>query len=133
MTMAVGLEMRLPFCDHELLEYVWNVPWSMKTDGGVKGLLKAAMADILPESTVNRKKSAYPHIQNPLYDETILRDAERILGDKLSPAAFMFDNTKLTKRIRQIRSGDASVNAAHMFIQLIETDQWMRDYNVASG
>ena len=133
MTMAVGLEMRLPFCEHELLEYVWNVPWSMKTEGGVKGLLKAAMADILPESTVNRKKSAYPHIQNPLYDETILSDAERILGDKSSPAAFMFDNAKLTTRIRQIRSGDASVNAAHMFIQLIETDQWMRDYNVLPG
>jgi len=48
MSMASGLEVRFPFCDHRLVQYLWNVPWSMKSRGGTKRLLKDAMADLLP-------------------------------------------------------------------------------------
>ena len=40
MSMAVGLEVRVPFCDHRLVDYVWNVPWSIRTTGGM-GLRRA--------------------------------------------------------------------------------------------
>ncbi|MEK8146026.1 asparagine synthase C-terminal domain-containing protein [Streptomyces sp. M10(2022)] len=61
MSMAVGLEVRVPFCDHQLLEYVWNVPWKMKVaDGREKSLLRAAVADLLPQGVLQRRKSAYP-------------------------------------------------------------------------
>jgi asparagine synthase (glutamine-hydrolysing) len=41
LSMACGLEVRVPFTDHRLVEYVWNVPWSMKEAGGIeKGLLR---------------------------------------------------------------------------------------------
>ena len=32
--MYSGLEVRVPFCDHQLVEYVWNIPWSMKSRAG---------------------------------------------------------------------------------------------------
>src|SRR5690625_1467832 len=48
MSMAVGLEVRVPFCDHRLVEYLWNVPWEVKTSGGRKGLLRRAVGDLLP-------------------------------------------------------------------------------------
>ncbi|MFP3831158.1 asparagine synthase-related protein, partial [Pseudomonas sp. SIMBA_021] len=55
MSMAVGLEVRVPFCDHRLVEYVFNVPWQMKTfDGREKSLLREAVRPLLPESVLNR-------------------------------------------------------------------------------
>jgi asparagine synthase (glutamine-hydrolysing) len=60
LSMAVGLEVRVPFCDHRLVEYVYNTPWSLKTyDGREKSLLRGATQDVLPESVVWRVKSPY--------------------------------------------------------------------------
>src|SRR2546423_13072985 len=68
MSMAVGLEVRVPFCDHRLVEYVWNVPWEMKTaDGREKSLLRMAFADRLPTPGLERPKSAYPATFSPDY------------------------------------------------------------------
>jgi asparagine synthase (glutamine-hydrolysing) len=61
MSMAVGLEVRVPFCDHRLVEYVFNIPWHLKTfDGREKSILRAATRELLPDSIVNRQKSPYP-------------------------------------------------------------------------
>src|SRR5262245_50733040 len=68
MSMAVGLEVRVPFCDHRLVEYVYNTPWSLKTyDGREKSLLRGAARDVLPESVVQRVKSPYPSTSDPKY------------------------------------------------------------------
>src|SRR5258708_18642311 len=66
MSMAVGLEVRVPFCDHRLVEYVYNTPWSLKTyDGREKSLLRGAAPDVLPPSVVERGKCPYPATQDP--------------------------------------------------------------------
>ncbi|MDT9687048.1 asparagine synthase (glutamine-hydrolyzing) [Streptomyces sp. P9(2023)] len=137
MSMAHGLDVRVPFCDHRLVQYVWNVPWAMKSRGGVKGLLKAAMADVLPPSTVNRKKSAYPHVQNPEYDRTLVREASWIVNDKASPLSWMFDGDGLNGLIRQIGANaireelPGGSNPAALLIQLVELRNWMDEYQVA--
>src|SRR5262249_50885813 len=95
MSMAHGLEVRVPFCDDRLVEYVWNVPWSMKSLGGVKGLLKAAMRDLLPPETITRKKSAYPLIQNPDYDRGLILGARQLVANERSPIAALFDAPRL--------------------------------------
>ena len=52
MTMASGLEVRVPFCDHRLVEYVWNIPWDIRAyEGREKGLLRKALEGILPLAT----------------------------------------------------------------------------------
>jgi asparagine synthase (glutamine-hydrolysing) len=67
-SMAVGLEVRVPFCDHRLVEYVYNTPWSLKSfDGREKSLLREATADLLPKSVYDRVKSPYPSTQDPQY------------------------------------------------------------------
>jgi asparagine synthase (glutamine-hydrolysing) len=69
MSMAVGLEVRVPFCDHELMQCVFDTRWSMKTfDGREKSLLRAAARDIVPEAILIRLKSQYPTTQDTAYE-----------------------------------------------------------------
>jgi hypothetical protein len=80
MSMAVGLEVRVPFCDHRLVEYVYNTPWSMKSyDGREKSLLRGAVRDVLPESVVQRVKSRYPSTSDPLYGANVQAQARELL------------------------------------------------------
>jgi asparagine synthase (glutamine-hydrolysing) len=81
MSMAVGLEVRVPFCDHRLVEYVYNTPWSLKTyDGREKSLLRGAACDVLPESVANRVKSPYPSTSDPQYGAAIQAHAKDLFG-----------------------------------------------------
>lgn len=136
MSMAHGLEVRLPFCDHRLVEYVWNVPWSVKCSGGLKGLLKAAVADLLPVTTLNRKKSAYPHVQNPDHEQALISEAARIVNDPASPVHGLFDTPRLDDMLRRIGGGQlraslpGGASGAQFLIQLIELRRWIDDYQV---
>ena len=80
--MAVGLEVRVPFCDHRLVEYVYNAPWALKTyDGREKSLLRGATQDVLPRSVVERVKSPYPSTQDVRYVESLRRQATELAAD----------------------------------------------------
>jgi asparagine synthase (glutamine-hydrolysing) len=86
MSMAVGLEVRVPFCDHRLVDYVYNTPWSMKTfDGREKSLLRAATRDVLPQSVIERVKSPYPSTQDPQYAVVLQQQAKELLADHDNP------------------------------------------------
>jgi asparagine synthase (glutamine-hydrolysing) len=92
MSMAVGLEVRVPFCDHRLVEYVYNTPWSMKTyDGREKSLLRGATRDVLPRSVVDRVKSPYPSTQDPGYVVRLRENARAYLGDAGHPVFEIVD------------------------------------------
>ncbi|MER9210402.1 asparagine synthase (glutamine-hydrolyzing) [Mesorhizobium sp. M0771] len=83
LSMAFGLEVRVPFCDHRLVEYVFGTPWAHKTfDGREKSLLRAATADLLPLSVVQRVKSAYPAIQDRTYDRMLRTRFTALLNDR---------------------------------------------------
>lgn len=92
MSMAVGLEVRVPFCDHRLVEYVFNAPWSIKNfDGREKSLLRAAGKDVLPESIVRRVKSPYPATQDPAYEQALRQGLARVLDAAAAPALPLLD------------------------------------------
>jgi asparagine synthase (glutamine-hydrolysing) len=92
LSMAHGLEVRVPFCDHRLVEYVFNTPWSMKTfDGKEKSLLRAATADLLPESIVTRRKSPYPATQDPAYANALRGALGELIADDSAPVLPMLD------------------------------------------
>lgn len=80
-TMSAGLEVRVPFCDHRLVDYVYNTPWAMKNfDGREKSLLRAATADMLPKSVVERVKSPYPSTQAPEYARILMDQARELVA-----------------------------------------------------
>jgi asparagine synthase (glutamine-hydrolysing) len=132
-SMAVGLEVRVPFCDHRLVEYVFNTPWAMKSfDGREKSLLRAAMAGLLPESVLRRKKNPYPSTQDLRY-ETALRG---LVEATLTPGAPVLE---LVGEAGIRRLLDAPVGAYRVggpwgaravLERLVEFDTWVTDHGV---
>ncbi len=100
MSMAAGLEVRVPFCDHRLVEYVFNTPWSLKSfDGREKSLLRAATRDLLPAAVSERKKSGYPSSFDPRYLAAVQSQvADLLAGDH--PALALFSRERLSEAMR---------------------------------
>ena len=86
MSMYHGLEVRVPFCDYRIAEYLYGVPWSYKDYGGKeKGLLRCAMEGILPKEVLWRKKSPYPKTHDPAYLTLVTRQMRQLLEKKDAP------------------------------------------------
>ncbi|TIS33924.1 asparagine synthase (glutamine-hydrolyzing) [Mesorhizobium sp.] len=112
MSMALGVEVRVPYCDHRLVEYVFGTPWAYKTfDRREKSLLRAATADLLPQSVVQRVKSAYPEIQDSTYDRMLRARFTALLNDRNAAVApllsvdgsrALLDPTRNRRRIERI-------------------------------
>ncbi|MFJ1928461.1 MULTISPECIES: asparagine synthase (glutamine-hydrolyzing) [unclassified Streptomyces] len=97
-SMAVGLEVRVPFCDHRLVEYVYNTPWSLKSfDGREKSLLREATADVLPKSVYDRVKSPYPSTQDPKYALALQGHAKDLLARPSHPVFDLVDRDRVTR------------------------------------
>lgn len=86
MSMYHGLEVRVPFCDYRIAEYLYGVPWEYKDYRGYeKGLLRQAMKDYLPVSILWRKKSPYPKTHDPSYLSIVREKLQQVLQEKDSP------------------------------------------------
>ncbi|MDR2502172.1 MAG: asparagine synthase (glutamine-hydrolyzing) [Oscillospiraceae bacterium] len=86
MSMYSGLEVRVPFCDYRIAEYLYSLPWEYKDHNGVeKGLLRAAMADYLPRRVLERKKSPYPKTHNPEYMALMIQMLREVLNSRNAP------------------------------------------------
>ena len=84
--MYSGLEVRVPFCDYRIAEYLYGVPWDYKDhQGREKGLLRRAMDGILPEEILWRKKSPYPKTHDPRYADLVYRRLKQVLDAKNAP------------------------------------------------
>ncbi|MDK2810952.1 MAG: hypothetical protein PWR27_1661 [Petroclostridium sp.] len=137
MSMATGLEVRVPFCDHRIVEYVWNIPWEMKyADQREKGLVRHALKGILPEDVLWRKKSPYPKTHNPAYMRTVKGWLQEILNDSSSPLLQVINQ----ERVKEIVDSDGAafgvpwfgqlMTSAQLFAYLIQIDTWMKEYKV---
>ena len=86
MSMHSGLEVRVPFCDHRIAEYLYSVPWDYKFhQGREKGLLRYAMRGLLPETILYRKKSPYPKTYDPRYFDLVSQMLRQVIDQKNAP------------------------------------------------
>ena len=98
MSMYCGLEVRVPFCDHRIAEYLYGVPWAFKDYNGVeKGLLRYAAQDILPEKILWRKKSPYPKTYDPQYTMLVKQMLDEIMGDSKAPIFQIISHVALNR------------------------------------
>ncbi|MCW2878660.1 MAG: hypothetical protein JWQ95_2760 [Sphaerisporangium sp.] len=131
MSMAVGLEVRVPFCDHRLVEYVFNAPWSMKTyDGREKSLLRAAVADLLPQSVLERRKSPYPSTQDPGYEKALRDEAARLLSSGNLAAAPFVDLSKIRAMLDQPQGTVSRHDVRAALEGLLQFNAWLERYQV---
>ncbi len=136
MTMANGLEVRVPFADHRLVEYLYNIPWEMKYQNGrVKSLLKDAAKDILPTEILERKKSPYPKTHHPGYEKELIAELKTILSDRYAPLHELVD-TKALYALMESKSDlgrpwfGQLMALPQMYAYLIEANYWLERYGV---
>ena len=132
MSMAVGLEVRVPFCDHRLVDYVFNIPWRMKTfDGREKSILRAAARDLLPRSIVERVKSPYPATQDPAYEKAIRDEVMEVLKDQKHPAANLLNKNAIEGLLERPVGTTSSLAGRAALERARSISAWVKDYGVA--
>ncbi|MDR1263898.1 MAG: asparagine synthase (glutamine-hydrolyzing) [Oscillospiraceae bacterium] len=133
MSMGASLEVRVPFADHRVLEYVFNVPWSIKRKHDVeKDLLREAMGDYLPDRIRNRKKSPYPKVHNPGYERIVRERLDARLNDPASKLRGLINRAALT---RTLESSDGTwygqlMGRPQLIAWLLQLDAWLEEYKV---
>jgi len=140
MSMAAGLEVRVPFCDHRLVEYVWNIPWEIKASGDrEKGILRQALQGILPDDVLWRKKSPYPKTHNPNYLTAVKGLLLDVLNDPSSPLLPLIN----VKKLRELAKSDSAssnipwfgqlMSGPQLFAYLYQVNLWLKQYKVSVG
>ena len=133
MSMYHGLEVRVPFCDWRIAEYLYRVPWAFKEhQGKEKGLLRAAMTGLLPEEVLWRKKSPYPKTFDPHYTDLIAARFRQLMESD-SPVWGMVRKEALV----EILSGDSPwpwygqlMRTPQTMAYFLQLDVWLRHYRV---
>ena len=122
MSMANGFEVRVPFCDYRLAQYMYNVPWNMKAyKGREKGLLRYVMRDVLPNEIIDRKKSPYPKTHNPTYLNAVKSKLQEIMKNPDSPINYLLNRNY----ILDILNTDGKAFSRPWFGQLMTGPQLM--------
>ncbi len=133
MSMYSGLEVRVPFCDYRLAEYLYNVPWEFKDyQGREKGLLREAMKDWLPEKVLNRKKSPYPKTHNPAFLDAVTMRLKEIISQP-TPLAEIVDISALQKLLSHtdhIQWYGQQMNLPQTIAYFIQLDYWFKKFGI---
>lgn len=136
MSMYSGLEVRVPFCDHRIVEYAYNMPWDFKSlEGREKGIVRRAFANELPKEIVYRKKSPYPKTFHPVYTRLCADYVCRIFEDNTSVAASLFNRNAVQKLMQRPESlaepwFGQLMRTPQIFAYIIQLDRWFRHYHV---
>ena len=135
-SMYSGLEARVPFADHRIIEYVWNVPWEMKSPNGVvKGLLREAGKGLVPDEILFRRKSPYPKTYHPEYEKLLGNRLLDVLSDSNAPIRPLIDEKKVSNFLSspsdygkpwygQLMAGP------QLIAYLLQVNYWLEKYHI---
>ena len=135
-SMHWGLEARVPFADRNLVEYVFNIPWEMKAkDGIVKNVLRQSGRNFLPEEILFRKKSPYPKLYHPFYEELLGKRLLQVLEDSASPLHEILDVEKVKQFIHSVKDYGKPwygqlMAGPQMLAYLLQIHYWLTEYRV---
>lgn len=134
MSMYSSLEVRVPFCDYRIAEYLYGVPWEYKDyQGKEKGLLRRAMEGILPEEVLWRRKSPYPKTFDPKYLQLVRKRIETLMEDTAAPLFSLVDRDA----VRGLMESEMVwpwygqlMRTPQTMAYLLQLDFWLRHYQV---
>lgn len=136
-SMYSGLEARVPFADHRIIEYVYNVPWEMKYQNGVeKALLRDACRHLLPDELLRRKKSPYPKTYHPGYEKLLVQEMNGILNRPNSPILSFVDKKKLQTFMQSPKEYGKPwfgqlMAGPQLLAYFIQINYWMEKYHLS--
>lgn len=134
MSMFSALEVRVPFCDYRIAQYLYSVPWEYKDyRGQEKGLLRLAMDGLLPPQVLYRKKSPYPKTHDPAYLSLVSRRLRQVLDTADSPIFALVPPPQL----RMLLDMDFSwpwygqlMGRAQTIAYMLQINFWMKHYKI---
>ncbi len=132
MTMAFGLEARVPFLDHDLVELAAACPPQLKTTSGGKGVLKDAARAVLPAAVIDRPKGYFPvpaltHLQGPYLD--LVTDA---LRDPAAEQRGLFRADAVEALLRE-PNAELSPLGGNPLWQIAVLELWLQRHGVEGG
>ena len=134
MSMYASLEVRVPFCDYRIAEYLYRVPWEMKDHGGYeKGLLRTAAQGLLPEQILWRKKSPYPKTYDPEYLHLMRQRLSVLMKDPAAPLWELMEKERveaLSKEEMPWPWYGQLMRTPQTIAYLLQIDAWIRHYGV---
>lgn len=134
MSMYASLEVRVPFCDYRIAEYLYRVPWEMKDHGGYeKGLLRTAAQGLLPEQILWRKKSPYPKTYDPEYLRLMHQRLSVLMNDPAAPLWELMEKERveaLSKEEMPWPWYGQLMRTPQTIAYLLQIDAWIRHYGV---
>lgn len=133
MSMYCGLEVRVPFCDYRIAEYLYGVPWAFKDyRGKEKGLLRQAMSGLLPDEVLWRKKSPYPKTFDPRYTRIVTEKLRNLLKTD-APLFYMISR----QEVEALLEGESPwpwygqlMKLPQTAAYLLQIDFWLRQYQI---
>ncbi len=136
MTSGAGLEVRTPFIDRRLIEFLYNTPWEYKYFNDTeKALLREATKDILPEEIYSRKKSPFPKTRSKTYEQIVTKLLKGTLEDHNSILYTLFDKEKLNELLESEEDLDVPwygqlMRKPQLIAYLYQIDYWFKEYNI---
>ena len=142
MSMANSLEVRVPFADHRIFEYVYNLPAKMKlglysnNEPIEKYLLRKAFESELPKDIVYRKKSPFPKTYDPIYLNLVENKVYEIINNKDSKIHKIL-NVDFVKDMLNIHGKNLKENLFGQLMTypqtlayIIQIEMWLEIYNL---
>lgn len=136
-SMFCGLEARVPFADHRIVEYLFNVPWKFKFhDGIVKGLLRKSAEPFLPQEVLYRKKSPYPKTYNPAFENCVKNLILEKINDSNAPIRNFVSRSKLEKFLKTPLSYDKPwfgqlMAGPQMLAYFLQINYWFEKFKIS--
>ncbi len=136
MTMGASLEVRVPFCDKDLVEFLYNVPYKYKYRNKTeKKLLRDAYDGVVIDDVVHRKKSPYPKSNSKKYHEMVKTLLSKCLEDKNSVLYKIFNVDKIKDIMESSDELDVPwygqlMRKTSLLAYLYQIDYWYKKYNI---
>ena len=134
MSMYNGLEVRVPFCDYRIAEYLYSVPWEYKDYNSYeKGLLRKAMEGILPNEILWRKKSPYPKTHNPEYLNIVSKKLKEIIETDSSPVLSFIKKSELEKLLKTDKNEPwygQLMTTPQTIAYFLQINYWLEKYKI---
>ncbi len=136
MTMGASIEVRVPFCDKDLVDLLYNVPFKFKYRSKVeKKLLRDAYSDIVVKEVIERKKSPYPKSNSLAYHNEVVKLLQEALEDKNSILYELFDVAKINEIMNSSEELEVPwygqlMRKTAFLAYLYQIDYWFKEYNI---